>query len=354
MLRKCNLTKEIDMKKILNMLLKLFSKIYKKKRIFISAWVDGNNYGDTYLANAVKSFINQQYGKAYKIKQISLDLSNNHISKNDVVIMAGGGLWGPSGTEKLSDDLYTNFMNTKAKLMIFNLGIESFNEKYVEQLNDIINKSSFISFRDIKSYSIAKECSPCNKVLLGMDSTYLFPLIINTNPKDNFICTNLCGPETENNIRNWDNNIIIDNLLKLKDYGFSLKSVVFSHDKHANDFDYCSKIDADCENIFSFAAYEKCELFIGMRFHSILIALQNNIPVIAINYSDKVKRIMSEYDLDCCCVNPEDLYNFDYLLDKVKYLKENKSLIINKIKEKNKFFSNKVEEFKKHLDKVNL
>lgn len=340
------------MKKLISASLKLFSKKHRKKRIFISAWIDGNNYGDTYLANAVYSFINKKYGNTHKIKQISLNIENNDISKNDVVIIAGGGLWGPSGTEKLSDDLYAAFMNTKAKLMIFNLGIESFNTKYVEQLNDIINKSSFISFRDIKSYSIAKQCIQSHKIILGMDSTYLCPLIVNRNPINNFICINLCGPETENNIKSWNNDAIIDNFLKLKDYGLQLKSVVFSHDKLSNDFDYCYRIDNHCENIFSSAPYEECELFIGMRFHSILIALQNNIPVIAINYSDKVKRIMSEYDLDYLCVNPEEFYNFDYMFDKVKYVQENKNSIINKIKEKNILFYNKVENFNNSLDKI--
>jgi len=43
-----------------------------------------------------------------------------------------------------------------------------------------------------------------------------------------------------------------------------------------------------------------------MRFHSVLLALQNEVPVIAVNYSGKVRRLMREYDLEDFCLEPDD------------------------------------------------
>lgn len=77
-----------------------------------------------------------------------------------------------------------------------------------------------------------------------------------------------------------------------------------------------------------------------MRFHSVLISLQNSIPVIVINYSDKVCRLMCEYNLDMYCLNPykvslSKLLNMIHEIKKIEssLLKRLKKVIICKIKD---------------------
>ncbi len=50
-----------------------------------------------------------------------------------------------------------------------------------------------------------------------------------------------------------------------------------------------------------------CDIFIGVRYHSVLISVQNNIPVLAIGYGKKTWRFMSENGLSDYCLRVEDV-----------------------------------------------
>jgi len=48
-------------------------------------------------------------------------------------------------------------------------------------------------------------------------------------------------------------------------------------------------------------------LVIGMRLHSLIFAAITGTPMIAINYSDKVKNFMSDMGLENYLINPEEI-----------------------------------------------
>ena len=86
-----------------------------------------------------------------------------------------------------------------------------------------------------------------------------------------------------------------------------------------------------------------------MHFHSVILALQNEVPVIAINYSDKVKRLMQEYGLAEYCLEPEE----PDLSDKIISLMHDmdRSDIANRIREGNEKAQQRLVRFEKELHK---
>ncbi len=50
-----------------------------------------------------------------------------------------------------------------------------------------------------------------------------------------------------------------------------------------------------------------CDAFIGVRYHSVLVSIQNDIPVLAISYGEKTWRFMDENRLSDYCIKLEDI-----------------------------------------------
>ena len=251
-------------------------------------------------------------------------------------LLRGGGLIGPSNTLCIPDDLYEKWTNLICKIALLNIGVESFDIKYKHQIYNLLEKVEFISLRDMQSFKLIKRYDKFQNVFLGADSTFLSPLLVKRMPEVNVIGVNLCGPEVENFTNNYSIINIVNAINDLKNLQYKIIAVNFSNDSTYNDVQYGKMVDSSSEDGFSLYAYERCKFFIGMRFHSILLALQNQIPCIAITYSDKVKRLMSEYNLDEYCLEPTSVYSKKLLNLLIKITKNEKSIVKTIINNNNK------------------
>ncbi len=276
-----------------------------KHRCFVAYWSHGNNFGDEYLSLALTRYLERTFPHV-RVVHTALDLGSQAPGKGDTVIVAGGGLWGPSGTKELDSHLYSTWMRLKARLIVANLGIESFGGRSTAQLQALHAKAALFSVRDAQSLSFAEQALGKDAVLWGADTTYLSPMEILRQPVAHCIGVNLCGPEVENHFRDYSLTPIIEGLSALRALGHTLRAVAFSQGAAHADYPHCRRVDPDCPPSFSAEPYRQCVSFVGMRFHSVLLALQNRIPVVAINYSGKVRRLMQEYDLEDCCLEPDD------------------------------------------------
>ena len=276
-----------------------------RRRCFVAYWKQGGNFGDDYLSLALTRYLKQMF-PTLGIVHTGLDLDNQAPNKEDIVIIAGGGLWGPSGTQELDNHLYMTWMGLKSRLVIANLGIESFGGRSVSQMQAIGGKAALLSVRDSLSLSYAEQALGENAVLWAADTTYLSPIKVRRQAVARCIGVNLCGPEVENHHRAYSLAPVLEGLRALGASEYTLRAVAFSHGGGHSDYPHCRQVDPDCPATFSVEPYRRCEVFVGMRFHSVLLALQNEIPVIAINYSGKVRRLMQEYDLEDCCLEPDD------------------------------------------------
>lgn len=327
------------------------SVMTSKKRLFIATWIEGKNWGDDYLSKSLLQYIKTQKTD-YKIIETNLYLDYHLLTEKDILLIGGGGLWGPSGTGCLEQKLFNTWMETKADLIIANIGIESFTDSSASKLVDLANKSKLISFRDEKSYRIAKQILKGKKCIWGADNTYLYPLKVKRSPKPHCIAVNVCGPEQENHYRKYSIKTIIKKILQLKPK-FSIEGAVFSyHDSSRSDYKYCVQIDQTCKKTFSEIPFQDCELFIGMHFHSCLLALQNEIPTIGINYSDKVKRLFHEYDLDEFCIEPEDIDSLNKLPLIITSMYKNRECVVSKIRKGNARAKKRLAQFTVELKRI--
>ena len=142
--------------------------------------------------------------------------------------------------------------------------------------------------------------------------------------------------------------------MALSDLGYHLRGAVFTYQNALSDYKYCKLIDPTCEDGFSIEPYRTCELFIGMHFHSIVLALQNHIPVIAISYSDKVRRLMEEYQLEAYCIQPEDAELPHRLVCLAKTLSEPAVMadVVDKIRQGNEAARQRLVHFERELRRV--
>lgn len=319
------------------------------KKIFIATWREGKNFGDDYLSLSLKKFLKEKFSHS-SIIETNLRLDNYSLTKKDILIIGGGGLWGPSGTGKLENRFYLKWMNTKAQLIIANIGIESFDPSSGDQLIDLCNKTALFSLRDETSWLIVKKVIGEGKAFWAADNSYLNPIQIKRKPISRCIGVNLCGPEQENYRKNYSIDSIIRAISKLSRLGYSIRATVLTYEGSLSDYRYCKQIDPTCPRYFSIVPYRDCDLFIGMHFHSIVLALQNCVPVISINYSDKVKRIMDEYGLGAYCLEPADPELFDKMLSRINTM--DKSDILNRIREGNENARQRLIPFKNKMQLI--
>ncbi len=238
--------------------------------------------------------------------EVDLQLSGYRPNADDVLIIGGGGLWGPCATGCLADALYDRWLAVPARLVLANLGIESFVPASSEQVANLCRKAAIFSFRDAWSWSVASAAVSEQTVFWAADTTYLSPIQMKRSQVERCIGVNVCGPEVGNYTNNYSMDAVVAALLHLSTIGYHLKATVLSYGGLQPDHAHCLRVDAQCPRRFTLAPYRDCEVFIGMRFHSVLLALQNNIPVVAINYSHKVRRVMEEYGLERYCLEPTD------------------------------------------------
>jgi hypothetical protein len=84
----------------------------------------------------------------------------------------------------------------------------------------------------------------------------------------------------------------------MKNLPFKLRGIPLSSSKIFQEKDLLTKVDSDCAGAFHTDLYEDLDIVIGTAYHSILFAVQAEVPVIAINYAPKVRRFMQDVGLE--------------------------------------------------------
>jgi polysaccharide pyruvyl transferase WcaK-like protein len=318
-----------------------------KKNIFVATWQEGKNFGDDYLSLALSRYLKSEFSEA-RIIPVDLRASNYPLTAADLLVVGGGGLWGPHGTGRLSSRLYEAWLSTKAELIVAGIGIESFEPAAARQLTALWSKASFFSVRDHESWVIANEALGGDGVIWTADNTYLRPIQVDRQPRKDCITVNLCTPVKGG--KQYRIEEIVSAVNRLSEAGYQVTGNVFSYQNADSDYESCKQVDPDCVDGFSVDPYVVCEMVIGMRFHSVLLALQNETPVIAINYSDKVKRLMCEYGLEDYCLEPDDRNLSEKLATLVKRINDHEVLV--KIRAGNAQARQRLAPLEKHLQKL--
>ena len=222
----------------------------------------------------------------------------------DWILIGGGGLvFEPVGIWANSKRW---LRHCRAKIGVLGLGVTRVSPHLLQDITQIIERSEFFYVRDHVSQALLNHHP---KVTVYPDLSWCFPLTqaslktcdVNTYGEAQTVALNLlpCAWKAFN-IDDW-----VNALSGYKILPFPL------HFGKARDADLLRRYFGDSTPTeFSLQPLIKSDILVACRFHAIIFAMQIGKPFIAINYDDKVQRLMADADLLECCLEttqPEQL-----------------------------------------------
>lgn len=238
----------------------------------------------------------------------------DYLNTFDWIIIGGGGLV----IEHIG--IWVNMSQwlkkLRANIGVIGLGIKHINPQLSSELFVLLDYSKFFFVRDQKSKQLLNNDS---RVSVHPDLTWCFPLNNTIKYFDNKIAINLtpCAEQDFNPDR-WIEQCKIETLVpfplyftKNRDYWLLQK---YFGEQVPEEFDLEPLI--------------KSKMLIACRYHAIIFAMQLGKPFIAINYDDKVKRLLIESNLADLCL---ELDEYNLLTSKINYIEANYQEIVQKI-----------------------
>lgn len=283
---------------------------------------------------------------------------DEEIKNSDFVILGGGNAvfdLSPYSKSVYNIELIMDAAKKHNKLVfVTSIGMGPFKkEKQVEASVKVISQADYITVRDKKTKSYFDKYLVEN-VFQSIDPVFRYPLL-NFNKLKNSVITEIginvmdlrFNKNSDVEVSNYHNSIVklVNELSKNKRYNITL-FVSEPRDKNAllEIYDAVKMLDnVRKEEIIIpkdlFNLYEKLDLIIGTRMHSMIIGLVCGIPVIGISWQQKVLEMFRYIDLEGFCFDLKTFLKNPSLISKkvenIKYtdLKQDINLKISKIKE---------------------
>lgn len=232
----------------------------------------------------------------------------------DWAVIGGGGLV----FEKVGiwKDLKNWIDKSHLKIGVVGLGITRLPDGLDKELNSLLEKAQFFHVRDSTSKSLLNDDV---RVTLSPDLTWMFPYSTDEKPHPETIALNLAPcPWKQFNATKWVEALEKEDVRPFplffaeeRDEGL-LRS--FYGELVPHEWDVTPLIES--------------EILVASRFHAIIFAMQLRRPFIAINYDEKIERLLTEANLQDCLLETDQS---DQLTTKIEWLRSNKTTIIARI-----------------------
>jgi len=309
-------------------------------KLGIIGWYGHDNYGDERILYCLKRYFSNDelfVTGDWEDARCKLEELNNC----DFVLIGGGGLI-------LRNICYHTdiICNLKRPFGLIGVSVEAKHKSMNCFLKIIKDKADFIMVRDKQS----KTClDDHNKVIIGPDLTFLYPFDIVDEVKNDICGFNLRDwyywkgvlygsfhnlmlridkrfPWVRKYywLRKWDPNKIV-RIVK-KSFEMILPMPFYFESTAKHDAYVLSRYFQDVPSVFDASIYHKIRYLIGMRYHSIIFAVQSGIPFISMSYQPKNESFCSDIGLEMLSVN---IYKSKELDKKIEYLKNNYQQIRN-------------------------
>jgi len=295
-----------------------------------------------------KGLFNGNFKKTYK-----------EVKSSDFFILGGGGLFDESRkASNLIWGIQAWFAyRLKRKVIMYGQNLGGIKSKLaLKYVKRFFRKAEFIAVRDEDSKNFLRKFIKGKKIMVMPDLVFKIPVKPNTQNAQNDEKSKTTTANTANTAvlalrkikerpQDFDQNI--KNFTKLlKQQNYSVKALNF-HRKDAkyqqefteNHLDYSDK-DAMLES------YSKAKIILGMRLHSILLAIRTRTPFIALNYNPKVQNILetlglSQYLLELDQVTPAKLnkllieisHNYAQIQEKLERITQHQEESFQKVEE---------------------
>lgn len=320
----------MNRRKLFCLRIKRFLYLINEKKIFgfgtffshVTYCLAGNS-GDTALSWCVRRVLENNFAvKRWNIISVIKKVDEHTVkglNKTNAVIIGGGGLFLPD-TNKNSVSgwqwaIRQDFLcNIKKPIIVFGVGYNFFygqkvTELFQENLNVLLEKSSFFGLRNIGSVNAVKNIvnpSLRDKVVYQPCITTLIRKIYNLPEKikTGTIAFNFAFDRVQLRFGN-KKEIIIEKLVNsmklIKNKGY--KVVIVAHmpedleilNYTNNEFDYIDTSRFLPKDLFNF--YNHIDMVIGMRGHSQMIPFGLNCEILSLCSHEKMKWFLS--DIEC-------------------------------------------------------
>jgi len=281
-------------------------------------WWKGKNEGDNYIKYCLKRSFSD-YNVTFLSTCLPTWTNLRKINKLDFLIIGGGGLF-----IERPPPPFNTYLDWKHKLKVpfgfLGIGVQEINPKLSPTYQALCDDSIFFSVRDEDSHDLLRPFS--SNILVAPDLTFLYPRTLPIGIRDK-IGVNL-------RVWNFDEKRSYDNkewCKAINDLPNTKKTIPLSFLKNIDDREAMKNINGEKNKKFDMMLYSDVHIMIGMRYHSIIFAVQNFIPSIGISYTPKVRRLFSAMYLDRYCLGLDEydelentffslVENFEYVTKK--------------------------------------
>ncbi|BAY07243.1 polysaccharide pyruvyl transferase family protein [Calothrix sp. NIES-2098] len=233
----------------------------------------------------------------------------------DWILIGGGGLVFESVGIWVDIKQWTK--KCKAKIGIFGLGVNRVSPELLLEILHLIDYASFFYVRDQKSKALLNNHP---KVEVHPDLTWCFPFSSEKiTSSSNQIAINLAPCHWKDfEPEMW--------LKALSEFQLSPFPLNFNINR---DFDLLKKYFGDVTpQEFTLQPLIESQILVACRFHAIIFAMQLGKPFIAINYDEKVERLLTESNLSECCLETTE---YALVREKIYFILANQAQIEQKI-----------------------
>ncbi|WP_034765867.1 polysaccharide pyruvyl transferase family protein [Rossellomorea vietnamensis] len=263
------------------------------------------------------------YNIFFKLNDLILNFK-----KYDALINIGGSIFmqGSSWKKKLKERNYlvTKFKEMNKKIFIIGANFGPFNdEEFIQSYRELFKKCDDICFRDSESFNLFKELE---NVRLAPDIVFGLKSNERSEGKEKIAGFSIINLKNRKGLKDYYhlyNNKIIELAKNYLSKGYRVK--LFSFCENEGDLNIIQDIESEINNqnieivnykgdIDSFLEkFKSCEVILGTRFHSIILALKNRQKVVPIIYSEKTYNVLKDLNMqnDCHYIKDISTLNFD-------------------------------------------
>jgi colanic acid/amylovoran biosynthesis protein len=290
----------------------------------------------------------------YKLNELFMDF-NKYVG----LINIGGSIFMQSPSWRFKKDereyLLKKFKEKNKKAFVLGANFGPFIERsFLDEYMSLFPEYDDICFREQKSYEIFKDL---DNVRVAPDIIFSMKKNKKSRANSKRIGISLINLKNREGLKEYQEDYM-NKMVQIIEHQLLLGNKVdlFSFCENEGDLEIINQVKEkingnyhEAINVVNYLGnideflekFSSCDMIIGTRFHSIILALLNNQPVFPIIYSDKTRNVLNDlglYDAGC---NIKDIHNMD--TDRYLSMAQN-----NRIKEKTVII--KAENHFNHLD----
>lgn len=231
------------------------------------------------------------------------------LNQLDFVLLGGGTLI--PGIPAAPFDTFEEWADQlNCPLGVVGLGVDAIQEHSWPAVNALLERARFFYVRDRASKAFLHNHP---KVQIAPDLTFAYPL--RTEPVKEQLpgSTPKCGVHLRKSPgldpRPW-----LDAISRLP---VEVRGIPLSSFDFWSEVPLLRQLDPRTPDRSDLALYQQIDLMIATAFHGVLFAVQAGVPIIAINYSPKVRHFMAENGLDRYLLSPNEYDRLPRLVDEV-------------------------------------